>query len=48
MTCESYNVVYMISCQKENGLKNYIGESERNLKHRSHSLADMEGIALDE
>ena len=34
ITCESYNLVYMISCQKENCLQNYIGESERTLKDR--------------
>ena len=34
ITCQSHNIVYMISCQKENCLQNYIGESERKLKDR--------------
>jgi hypothetical protein len=34
ISCNSYNLVYMISCQKENCLQSYIGESERKLKDR--------------
>ena len=34
ITCQSYNIVYMKSCQNENCLQKYIGESERKLKDR--------------
>ena len=34
ITCESYSLVYMISCQKTKCLLNYIGGSERTLNDR--------------
>jgi hypothetical protein len=38
--CESYNVVYLIECEKENCKERYIGETGRLLRHR---LADHRG-----
>ena len=34
VTCNTYNIVYLIQCNKENCRKQYIGESERVLKNR--------------
>ena len=40
VTCESYNVVCIIQCKKENCKQQYIGETERKLKDR---LSDHKG-----
>ena len=40
MTCESYNVIYLLECQKENCLQRYIGTTGRQLKNR---IADHRG-----
>ncbi len=40
LNCESYNVVYMIECDKNNCQERYIGESGRSLKYR---LAEHRG-----
>ena len=34
VNCNTYNLVYMIECKKENCKKRYIGETERTLKNR--------------
>ena len=40
LDCTSYNIVYLIECDKEKCKKRYIGETKRSLKHR---LADHRG-----
>ena len=40
MTCESYNIVYMLECQKDSCREKYIGTTGRQLKHR---LGDHRG-----
>ena len=40
MTCESYNIVYMLECQKDNCREKYIGTTGHQLKHR---LGDHRG-----
>ena len=34
MTCESFNIVYMLECQKDNCRQRYIGETGRQLRQR--------------
>ena len=34
MTCESFNIIYMLECQKDNCWQRYIGETGRQLKQR--------------
>ena len=41
-TCESYNIIYMIECSKENCKLRYIGQTKRTLKLR---LAEHRGYA---
>ena len=41
-TCESYNIVYMIECEKEKCKLRYIGQSKRALRYR---LAEHRGYA---
>ena len=43
-TCNSYNVVYMLECSKENCRQRYIGETKRPMKHR---LADHRGYIVN-
>jgi hypothetical protein len=43
-TCENFNIIYMIQCEKENCKKQYIGETGRTLKHR---LADHRGYVIN-
>ena len=49
LNCDSFNIVYIIECQKEKCIRNnnyrYIGESKRPLKHK---LADHHGYTLNE
>ena len=40
MSCETYNVIYLLQCQKEKCGQRYIGLTGRMLKHR---LADHRG-----
>ena len=40
LDCTSYNIVYLIECDKDRCQKRYIGETNRSLKHR---LADHRG-----
>ena len=40
LNCNSYNIIYLLKCNKENCNQNYIGESKRPLKSR---LADHRG-----
>ena len=40
MSCSTYNIVYMLECQKSNCKQRYIGSTGRELKHR---LADHRG-----
>ena len=40
LDCTSYNIVYLIECDKDRCQKRYIGETKRSLKHR---LADHRG-----
>ena len=44
LDCNSYNIVYMIECQKDNCKKRYVGESKRSLKHR---LAEHRGYVIN-
>ena len=44
VSCLSYNVIYLIECQKENCKKRYIGETKRWLRKR---LADHRGNVRD-
>ena len=34
MTCNNYNIIYLIECNKDNWKQRYIGESKRPLRHR--------------
>ena len=43
--CNSYNIVYLIECDKDKCKKRYIGESKRSLKYR---LADHRGYVLNQ
>ena len=45
MDCNSYNIVYLIECDKDRCKKRYIGESKRSLKYR---LADHRGYVLNQ
>ena len=44
LNCNSYNIVYLIECNKERCRKRYIGETKTSLKHR---LADHWGYVLN-
>jgi hypothetical protein len=44
VNCESYNIVYLIECDKNNCQEKYIGESGRNLKKR---LEDHRGYIVN-
>ena len=44
VNCESYNIVYLIECDKTNCQEKYIGESGRNLKKR---LEDHRGYIVN-
>ena len=45
LDCNSFNIVYMIECQKENCKKRYVGETKRSLKYR---LAEHRGYVLNQ
>ena len=45
MSCNSYNVIYLLQCQKENCKKRYIGSTGRQLKLR---LGDHRGYILNQ
>ena len=44
LTCNSYNIIYMLECNKDNCKERYIGESKRSLKTR---LADHRGYIVN-
>ena len=44
LNCESFNIVYLIQCTKDNCRMRYIGESKRPLKFR---LADHRGYVVN-
>ena len=49
-TCESFNVIYMIECQKNNCKMRYIGQTQRMLKtrmaeHRRYVSNNMDNIS---
>ena len=43
MSCNNFNIIYMIECNKNNCHSRYIGETKRSLKHR---LADHHGYIV--
>jgi hypothetical protein len=45
LDCNSFNIVYMIECQKENCKKRYVGETKRSLKYR---LAEHRGYVTNQ
>ena len=45
VTCQSFNVIYMIQCQKDYCKMKYIGETKRMLKYR---MADHRGYVSNE
>ena len=44
INCNSYNIIYMLECNKDKCKQRYIGESKRPLKHR---LADHRGYIVN-
>ena len=45
MSCESFNVIYLLECQKENCQQRYIGITGRQLKFR---MADHRGYIINQ
>ena len=45
MNCNSYNIIYMLECNKDKCQQRYIGESKRSLKYR---LADHRGYIVNQ
>ena len=44
MTCNNYNIIYLIEFNKDNCKQRYIGESKRPLRHR---LAEHRGYIVN-
>ena len=44
VNCNSFNVIYMLECKKDNCKKRYIGETKRAIKHR---LANHRGYIVN-